>query len=420
MIKPDLDLVAYRILGRSLALVAPFVLRRRLARGKESPERWHEKLGQSGLARPQGRLIWLHGVGLGEVMALRGVVLALHALAPDLNFLVTSSTRVSAEVFSKSALPNTRHQFLPLDAPVFLKRFFDHWQPDLVIWSEQDIWPGAIFAAAQRKIAQCYINARITEASFKQRRRLRGLYVAALRQMALVSAQDTASEVRLAQLGASGFVGRGSLKPFAPALTVDGAELASLRALLDGRPVLIGASSHAGDEAELIRAMERLKSKGWLCVLVPRDIGRADVICKALTAAGLSYMRRSEGELPSPETDVLLADSYGEMGLWYALGDVALVGGGFDAIGGHNPWEAVALDTAVLHGPDTYNFVGDYELLDSAGGALAVIPSSLSDVMPKQDERRLMREKATKVRDDAAKKIDCLVVQILALLRPVQ
>lgn len=420
MIKPDLGLVAYRILARSLALLAPFVLKRRLARGKESAERWQEKLGQSGLARPRGRLIWLHGVGLGEVMALRGIVLALHASEPDLNFLITSSTRRSAEVIAKSGLPNTQHQFLPLDAPVFLKRFFDHWQPDLVIWSEQDIWPGAIFEASQRKIAQCYINARITEASFVQRRRLRGVYGFSLGQMTLVSAQDVASEARLAQLGARDFVGRGSLKPAAPALTVDGAELANLGVLLAGRPVLIGASSHAGDEAELIRAMKRLRSEGWLCVLAPRDVCRAETICTALFAAGLSYVRRSKGELPTPETDVFLADSYGEMGLWYALGDVALVGGGFDTIGGHNPWEAVALDTAVLHGPDTYNFAGDYELLDSAGGAVAVPAGRLFEAMPMQDSRRLMCEQASKVRDEAAHHIDSLVAQLLALLRPVQ
>ena len=289
-----------------------------------------------------------------------------------------------------------------------------------MIWSEQDIWPGAIFEASQRKIAQCYINARITEASFVQRRRLRGVYGFSLGQMTLVSAQDVASEARLAQLGARDFVGRGSLKPAAPALTVDGAELANLGALLAGRPVLIGASSHAGDEAELIRAMKRLRSEGWLCVLAPRDVCRAETICTALFAAGLSYVRRSKGELPTPETDVFLADSYGEMGLWYALGDVALVGGGFDTIGGHNPWEAVALDTAVLHGPDTYNFAGDYELLDSAGGAVAVPAGRLFEAMPMQDSRRLMCEQASKVRDEAAHHIDSLVAQLLALLRPVQ
>ena len=420
MIKPDLGLTAYRILGRGLALAAPLILRRRLAKGKESPERWREKLGHSGLERPQGRLIWLHGVGLGEVMALRGVVIALHAKEPDLHFLITSSTRVSAEVIVNSALPNTQHQFLPLDAPVFLKRFYDHWKPDLVIWSEQDIWPSAIFDAAQRNIAQCYINARITEASFKLRRRLRGLYGAALGHMALESAQDIASEARLEQLGASGFIGQGSLKQSGPALTVDRTELASLRAMLDGRPVLIVASSHAGDEAELICAMERLKSEGWLCVLAPRDIGRAGAICAALDAVGVSYVRRSEGGLLSSETDVWLADSYGEMGLWYALGDVALVGGGFDDIGGHNPWEAVALDAAVLHGPDTYNFARDYELLDSAGGALAVASGSLSDILPEQDARRLMCERAAKVREDAAQTLEKLAAQIFSLLRPLQ
>jgi hypothetical protein len=136
----------------------PFRLPRRccpeapFAPGKELADRWREKLGQATAARPEGPLVWLHAVGLGEVLALRGLIAAMAELAPEVEFLVTSTTRGSAEVLAGNLPPRTRHQFLPLDAPRYLARFLDHWRPALSVWAEQDIWPGAVVATARRGI----------------------------------------------------------------------------------------------------------------------------------------------------------------------------------------------------------------------------------------------------------------------------
>ncbi len=407
----------YMVASRAIALLAPALLRRRLAKGKEDPLRWREKLGEAGLARPDGRLIWLHAVGLGEVLALRGLIVALSQLDPQLSFLVTSTARSSAQVIGANLPARTLHQFLPLDAPSYLARFLDHWQPDLSVWAEQDIWPGAVVAAHARGIPVAMVNARITPASYARRGRLRGLYQGVFGRLELVAAQDQDSAAWLADLGARQVRVTGSLKPTAPPLAADKEEVARLRSMLGGRRIWVAASTHPGDEAEAITAQAALP--GWLLILVPRDIGRADEVAQALSRAGLPYARRSQNGVPGPDDAVWLADSYGELGLWYRLAEVALIGGGFDGIGGHNPWEAAALDAAILHGPDIANFTGDYARLEVEGAARAVAPGTLAIALS-DPHLADMVGKARVVVAQQRDALDLLVADLLALTgRPV-
>jgi len=372
-------LTAYWLLSWLLLPWATPLLRRRLARGKEHPRRWREKLGQATFTRPEGLLVWCHAVGLGEVLALRGLIAELSRLRPDVQFLVTSTPSSSAKVLAANLPPRTQHQFLPLDAPPYLRRFFEHWRPALSIWAEQDLWPGAVAAAAGLGIPLAMVNARLSRSSHLRRNRLRCLYAPLLQRFALVSAQDTTSAACLHDLGAPAVRVDGSLKPFAPALKADLAELSRLQVQLAGRRIWVAASTHPADEAEAIAAQRQ--SPGWLLILVPRDPSRGDAIAAELAAAGLPAARRSRGELPGPVQTVWLADSYGELGLWFRLASVALVGGGFDRIGGHNPWEPVALGVAVLHGPDVANFSADYAMLDGAAAASCVSPGALAETL---------------------------------------
>jgi 3-deoxy-D-manno-octulosonic-acid transferase len=394
-------------------MLGPTMLRHRLAKGKEDADRWQEKLGQSTLPRPKGRLIWLHAVGLGEVMALRGLIVSLSKLDPDLSFLITSTARSSAEVVTANLPARTQHQFLPLDAPRYLARFLDHWQPDLSIWAEQDIWPGAVVAASERRIPIALINARISEDGHKSRTKLRGIYTDVFRRLSMVRAQDTDSAARLTDLGAVNVQISGSLKPAAPVLNVDEAEFDRLQTVLKGRKIWVAASTHPGDEAEAISAQQALTD--WLLILVPRDVGRAGEIANALGQVGLSFAQRSQNQVPKQTDTVWLADSYGELGLWYRLADVALIGGGFDDIGGHNPWEAAALGAAVLHGPDITNFASDYSTLDNAKAAKLVDPSTLTTDITDTDLAR-MAAKASALIADGQSVLDHMASELLALI----
>lgn len=345
----------------ALSALARRHLQKRLAQGKEDPDRWREKLGVPGQARPDGPLVWMHAVGLGEVLALRGLIAAMARLRGDLSFLVTSSALTSARAFAGQMPPRTQHQFLPLDLPGPVARFLSHWRPDLSIWAEQDLWPRAVVAAAERGVPLALVNARMNAAAFARRRRAAGLYRDLFRRFSLVAAQDAGTARHMEALGADGVAVTGTLKAAAPPLAVDEAELARLRGLLAGRRVWLAASTHPGDEEVALAAHARLMERdpAALLILAPRDPGRA-------IAVPLPVARRSMGQAPGQ--GVYLADTTGEMGLWYRLAPVALIGGGF-GIGGHNPWEAARLGCAVLHGPEIGNFVQDYkDLHDEAAG----------------------------------------------------
>ncbi len=369
--RTGVTLRAYLLAARGIPVLARWVLTRRLARGREDPARWREKLAETGAVRPAGRLIWLHAVGIGEVMALRGLIAVMAEAEPDLHFLVTSTARAAAEVFAGNLPERTQHQFLPLDAPGYLARFLDHWRPDLSVWAEQDLWPGAVVAVARRGIPLALVNARMNDAAFARRRRWRGLFADLYQRFSLIAAQDAATAGYLSALGARGVQVTGSLKSAAPVLTADGAVLAGLQAAVAGRHVWVAASTHAEDEAVALTAQAALwqADPRWLLILVPRVPARRAEVC-TMVPDGLPFTVRSLGE--GPTGAVYLADTVAELGLWYRLAKVALLGGTFGPVEGHNPWEPAALAVAVLHGPRVANFAADYAALGNAGAAREV------------------------------------------------
>lgn len=360
--------------ARGLGLIAPLALRRRLKRGKEDPARWRDKLAETAVPRPDGRLVWLHAVGLGEVMALRGLILEMAAVAPDLSFLITSTARSSAEVVAANLPPRAIHQFLPLDAPRFVARFLDHWRPDLSVWSEQDLWPNFVCEAYARGIPLALVNARMNDRAGRSRARAGRLYADLYARFRLIGAQDEGSARALEALGAPGPVLRhASLKVAAPPLAADPAKLEMLASALGDRPRWCLASSHPEDEAVAFAALAARRQAGdrSLLIVAPRRIERGREIQKAAEAAGFQAALRSSGAGPEGQ-DVYVADTFGEMGLWYRLSDRVLMGGTFGPVEGHNPWEPARLGAAVLHGPRTANFAADYGALDAAGAALPV------------------------------------------------
>jgi 3-deoxy-D-manno-octulosonic-acid transferase len=387
---PGLTLWAYLAASRLIPLAAPRHLQRRLARGRELPERWREKLGEPTAARPDGTLVWLHAVGLGETLALRGLIAAMAARS-GAEFLVTSTTRASAEVFAANLPPRTRHQFLPLDAPGYLARFLDHWRPALSVWAEQDLWPGAVVAADARGIPLALVNARMNAEAYARRRRWRGLSADLLSRFRLITAQDEATARHLAQLGATGVRVTGSFKAAAPPLAADPQALAAARAMLAGRQTVLLASSHPEDEAALFTAL-RAPGPKPLVLIAPRDPPRGDEIARRATEHGLTATLRRKGE--GPTADLWILDSFGEMGLWYRLCPTTLIGGTFGATEGHNPWEPAALGSAVLHGPRIANFAADFAALHRGAAALPVQPESLAQAIWADHSAMAARAKA--------------------------
>lgn len=417
---PGLGLRGYLAATGALTPALPWHLKRRLRRGKDLPDRWREKLGEPGLPRPEGPLVWLHAVGLGEVLALRGLIAGLHGKAPDLSFLVTSGTRASAEVLAQNLPPRTVHQFLPLDTPAYGARFLDHWRPDLAIWAEQEIWPGLVWQADRRGIPLALVNARIGARAFRARRRVRGLYADILERFRLLAAQEAESARHLEALGATGVQVTGSLKPLAPPLACDAAELARLKEAIGGRQVWLAASTHAEDEAMAFaaHALLRRTTPQTLLILAPRFPERALEIAEKAEAVGLTVARRSTGALPTEDAAVYLADTFGELGLWYRLAPAALIGGSFGPVEGHNPWEAAHLDAALLHGPRTANFADDYTTLGDAQAARRIeTPDDLAAALTSPDLPELTRNARTLLTAGQGR-LEALCDDLLALRVP--
>ncbi len=349
--------------------IAPQVLARRLARGKEHPERLAERRGEPSLRRPAGPLVWVHGASVGEMLA--AVPLIERLRLDDFAVLVTSGTVTSAALAEQRLPKGVLHQFIPLDAPRFVQRFLDHWRPGLALFVESDLWPNLILSCAERKIPMIVINGRLSERSFSRWRRAPGTIGALLARFDLCLAQSGADAERYAELGAQRIITTGNLKLDVPAPPADPAALQRLREIVGARPVVAAASTHPGEEDAIIAAHVRLRAKfpSLLTVIAPRHPARGAGIADIAKTAGLAVALRSQRAQPMPDVGIYVADTLGELGLIYRIAPIVFMGGSLASHGGQNPIEAVRLGAAVLHGPHVWNFAEIYSMLDQSHGA---------------------------------------------------
>jgi 3-deoxy-D-manno-octulosonic-acid transferase len=368
-----LALRLYRL--ASLAAVptlAPRFLRWRLKRGKENPARLAERYGQASQPRPPGPLIWLHGASVGEMLAVIPLIERLRA--KNFAVLMTSGTVTSAALAEQRLPAGAVHQFVPLDAPQFVGRFLDHWRPDLALFVESDLWPNLILSCSEREIPMILVNGRVSERSFKRWRFLPRAIAALLARFDLCLAQSSGDAQRYGQLGAPRISNIGNLKLDVPAPSADAPTLSKLTGIVLTRSVIAAASTHPGEEDEIIAAHQRLRTEHptLLTIIAPRHPERGPGIAEAAKGAGLSVALRSDGDLPKPGIDVFIADTLGELGLIYRLAPIVFMGGSLASRGGQNPIEAIRLGAAIVHGPHVWNFAEIYASLDAAHGAQLV------------------------------------------------
>lgn len=359
-------LTGWRVLTGMAAPLAPLLLRQRAARGKEDPARLGERLGRTKVPRPDGRLVWIHGASVGESLSALPLVERLQADGAAV--LVTSGTVTSATMMRMRLPPGALHQFVPLDTPGAVARFLDHWRPDIGLLVESDLWPNLILAAARRGVRLALVNARMSARSAERWRMARDSSTALLDAFSLVLAQDDTIADRFRALGAKDVRVVGSLKADAPPLPVDETALAALRAAIGPRPVLLAAQTHPGEDETLLPAHDRLRERhpDLLTILVPRHPERGPDI--AMLCGTRPAARRGAGEPVTPDTQIYIADTLGELGLFYRLAPFCFLGGTLVPLGGHNPLEPAALSCAVLAGPHTASAVKAYDAILTAQG----------------------------------------------------
>jgi 3-deoxy-D-manno-octulosonic-acid transferase len=347
------SLALYAAAMGAVSPLAPLVLKARVVRGKEDPARLAERSGRASHPRPQGRLIWLHGASVGEGLSLLPLIERLRGSAPDAALLVTSGTRTSAEMLGARLPPGAIHQYVPLDMPAAAGRFLSHWRPDLGVFVESELWPNLIAATKGSGARLALISARMSETSLRGWRRAPAAARAVLQAFDLILAKDEPARARFEALGGN-VAGLWDAKLGAPPLSADEGELAALRAALAGRPVLLAASTHAGEEEIVLSAFARAADRSdALLIIAPRHPARGAEVMALAEAAGLAAARRGAGGDPG-RARVYVADTLGELGLFFRLARVAFIGGSLvRGLGGHNPLEPARLSCATASGSYT-------------------------------------------------------------------
>jgi 3-deoxy-D-manno-octulosonic-acid transferase len=364
-----LSLSAYRLATRLGTPFAGLLLILRLNKGKEDPLRLDERKGVAALPRPSGALVWLHGASVGEALSLLPLMERL--TQSGRHVLLTTGTVTSAGLLARRMPGDAIHQYAPLDAPGYMRRFFRHWRPDLGLIAESELWPNMIVEATGAGTPLVMVNARMSPRSFERWTRAPALIAALLQRVDLALAQSEGDADRLRRLGARAASAIGNLKFDAPAPPADRRELAALAGLTSGRQIWIAASTHEGEERIAAEAHGRLAAvfPDALTLIAPRHPERGEAIAAQLAALGFACALRSRGEPPGRETAIYVCDTIGELGLFYRLAGIVLVGKSLTGRGGQNPIEPAKLASAILHGPHVGNFADVYALLDRDGGA---------------------------------------------------
>lgn len=413
-------LQAYRYATIALAPIVPLALKRRAARGKEDRDRMAERLGFAGRARPEGQLIWIHGASVGECQAALPLIDAL-LKESGRSILVTSGTVTSAKLMAERLPPRAFHQFAPVDTPSAIVRFLDHWQPNIGLFVDSEIWPNTLAKAYARGIKLALINGRISARSFAGWRRFRRSAKTLLSNYDVCLAQDAETAARLTALGAPRVEITGSLKADAPPLPADQAKLGALRMAIGTRPVLLAVSTHPGEDETILPARDVLRRQfpDLLTIIAPRHPERgADI---AMLCGSRPVKQRSKQELPEPATAVYVADTLGELGLFYRLAPFAFIGGSLIPHGGQNPLEAARLHCAVLTGPHTENFTPAYDAILAAQGAgrvhsCAEIVALAARLIERPQEARAMGDAAFNAAAELGGAVEKTRVAVEALL----
>jgi 3-deoxy-D-manno-octulosonic-acid transferase len=363
---------AYALYRGVTSAASPFLrtwLRRRAARGKEDAARLSERFGIGERPRPAGQLVWIHGASVGEVLAALPLIEKLLA-APTRHVLVTSGTVTSARLLAERLPARAFHQYVPLDTAKAAAHFLEHWKPDLALFVESELWPNLILEAHTRDVPLGLVNARFSERTYRGWSRARGLARRVLSSFDIVLAQDDAVAARLFDLGARNVETTGSIKADAPLLPVKESDLAAFQRAVGHRPILLAASTHPGEDEILCDAFAALRESksDLLLVIAPRHPERGEAIGSLGKERGLRCARRSAGKLPARDTDLYIADTMGELGLFYRAAPFAFLGGSLVPHGGQNPLEPAKLGVAVLAGPHTSNFAAIFDTLLAAQG----------------------------------------------------
>lgn len=415
-------LALYKTLMGASGPVLEAYLRRREARGREDPARAGERRGRAGLPRGQAPLVWFHAASVGESLALLSIIERLLKDYPQAEALVTTGTVTSAKLMAERLPKRAFHQYMPVDHPVWVKSFLDHWKPEAVVWSESELWPNILGEVKRRNIPAVLLNARMSESSFRQWKWAKGMARGVLGAFSLCLGQNEAEAKRLTVLGARDVRVSSNLKYAAAPLPVQQDKFNALQAAVGTRKLLLFASTHPGEEQVALATHAALKDKiaGLLTIIVPRHPQRGAEAVLLAQKEGFTVAQRSTGALPDASHEIYIADTLGELGLFFRLCKTVVMGGTFAPIGGHNPIEPAQAHCAIIYGPHMHNFITINEDFLKAGAALQVedeaqLHEKCAEALQSPQKFTPLADAALKLTQEKAHVVD----EIANLLKPV-
>lgn len=360
-------------------ILLPLICLRLWIRGKKAPayrERWAERFGFGAPQLPES--IWVHAVSVGETLAAQPLVNALLVEYPNTPIVVTTMTPTGSDRVKAIWGDRVHHVYAPYDTPDAITRFLSAVKPRVLVIMETELWPNTLQVTRNAGVPVMLANARLSERSALGYGKVAFLTDGILESLSLIAAQDQATAERFIALGmpASKVQVTGSIKFDFAAPEHMLREAAELRESwqLSARPVMVAASTHAGEDESVLAAFRQVRevfSNAFL-ILVPRHPERFDEVAQLLELQSWSYVRRSYGVDVAEAHDVLLGDSMGELPRWLAMGDICFMGGSFVPVGGHNMLEPIALGLPCLSGPHVFNFQAIADELVAAD-ALAIV-----------------------------------------------
>ena len=395
----------------------------RMARGKEDRARFGERLGRPSRPRPDGPVVWAHAASIGESLSMVPLVERLLGERPGLRILFTTGTVTSAGMMAERLPEGAFHQYVPVDRLGYVRRFLDHWRPDMVLWAESEFWPNLVTESADRGVPVVLINGRVSPRSFAGWRRAPGFIGRLLGGFALCLGQAEIDAERLRRLGAKNAKSVGNLKFAAPPLPADHKALQQLTTALGDRPRWLAASTHPGEETVVAGVHRRLTADhpGLLTIIVPRHPERGAAIAATLRTGGHSVARRAAGEAIAAATDIYLADTLGELGLFFRLADVVFMGKSLVPLGGQNPIEPARLGCALIHGPHMANFEDMAARMRETGAAVEVadetaLAVAVAGLLDDGDQRRRSIAAARAFADGEAHVLDAVMAELTPFL----
>ncbi len=366
-----------RLYSAAANLIAPLAYARvkdKLAAQGTDPARLSERMGRTTAKRPKGPLIWFHAASVGESVSVLRLITHMGEIHPHWSFLITSGTATSAQVVAGRLPSRTTHQFAPLDARRAIDRFLAHWHPSAAIFVESELWPQMLERTHRAGLPMALINARMSDGSARNWKRAPKTARHLLGVFAHIHTQDARTTAHLHDLGLARAATGQNLKSLSGPLRFDAAEKDRMSHLIAGRAVWLASSTHPNEDEVMLAAHKALlrQNPDALLVLVPRHPERGPALETLIATSGLSAARRAIGGQITGQTQVYLADTLGETGLWYALCPLTCLCGSFTPVGGHTPYEPAYAGSAILHGPLYANFADTYPAIDAFGAALEV------------------------------------------------